>query len=180
MFQFTLYFAQSILHFVFVIWVCIRDSTFLHPTFNFDLRNIQVSAFDIQLFISNSRIQPTSSVECSFIFSHPTFSICPLSFRFRHQVLGICTCKFPHSAFNFSDLTFTRWSATDRDRGHNWPEPPPLNWWSRVGRETSQWSRLGRSSPLPKNQTSTTDRTKREWPSFSLDRTELPFRSKKL
>ena len=56
MFQFTLYFAQSILHFVFVIWVSIRDPTFLHPTFNFDLRNIQVSAFDIQLLISNSQV----------------------------------------------------------------------------------------------------------------------------
>ena len=162
----------------------------LHSRFNFFASNIQLwftqhssfrfrhSTFHKQQ--SSFRIRPTSSVECSFIFSHPTFSICPLSFRFRHQVLGICTCKFPHSAFNFSDLTFTRWSATDRDRGHNWPEPPPLNWWSRVGRETSQWSRLGRSSPLPKNQTLTTDRTKREWPSFSLDRTELPFRSKKL
>ena len=33
-----------------------RDSTFLHSTFNFDLCNIQVFAFDIQLFISNSQV----------------------------------------------------------------------------------------------------------------------------
>ena len=35
---------------------CTRDSTFLHPTFNFDLCNIQVFAFDIQLFISSSQV----------------------------------------------------------------------------------------------------------------------------
>ena len=37
-----MYFAQSLLHFVFVIQVCTRDSTFLHSTFNFDLCNIKV------------------------------------------------------------------------------------------------------------------------------------------
>ena len=40
------------------------------------------------------RIRPSSSVECTFIFSHPTFSICPLSFRFRHQILGIVLPSF--------------------------------------------------------------------------------------
>ena len=70
MFQFTLYFAQSILHFVFVIWVCIRDSTFLHPAFNFDLRNIQVSAFDIQLFISNTVKFSNSTYKFRGMFIH--------------------------------------------------------------------------------------------------------------
>ena len=64
---------------MFVVWVCTRDSTFLHSTFNFDLCNIQVFAFDIQLFISSSRtsfpIRPSSSVEWTFTFSYPTFSI---------------------------------------------------------------------------------------------------------
>ena len=40
------------------------------------------------------RIRPSSSVECTFIFSHPSFSICPLSFRFRHQILGIVLPSF--------------------------------------------------------------------------------------
>ena len=92
MFHFTLYFAQSILHFVFVIEVCTRDSIFLHSAFNFDLCNIPVFAFDIQLFHnqqSSFRIRPSSSVECTLIFSHPSFSLCSLSFRFRHPTLGI-------------------------------------------------------------------------------------------
>ena len=55
-FYFTLYFTQSILRFVFVIWVFTRDSTFLHSTFNFHSCNIQVFAFDIPLFISNSQV----------------------------------------------------------------------------------------------------------------------------
>ena len=54
---------------------------FLQSTliFNFDLCNIQIFAFDIQLFHkkqSSFRIRPSSSVECTFIFSHPTFRIC--------------------------------------------------------------------------------------------------------
>ena len=59
---------------------------FLHSTFTFDLCNIQVFAFVIQLFHkqqSSFWIRPASSVECTFILSHPTLSICPLSFRFR-------------------------------------------------------------------------------------------------
>ena len=32
------------------------DSTFLHSTFNFDLCDIQVFTFDIQLFISSSQV----------------------------------------------------------------------------------------------------------------------------
>ena len=127
---------------------------FLHSTFNFNLCNIQVFAFHIQLFNkqqSSFRIRPSSSVECTFIFSHPTFCICPLSFCFRHPT-GYCTCKFPHSTFNFSNGTFTRWSATDGDRWLNWLDPSPLKWWSRVGRETSQCSGPGRPSPLPTNQ----------------------------
>ena len=95
MFHFPLYFAQSMLHFVFVILVCICNSTFCiqHSTliyatfkfslltFNFDLCNIQLFTFDMQLFISNSQVlefylQVQWNVH-SF-FSHPTLSICPL------------------------------------------------------------------------------------------------------
>ena len=38
---------------------------------------------------SSFRIRPSSSMECAIIFLHPIFSICPLSFRFRHPTLGI-------------------------------------------------------------------------------------------
>ena len=38
---------------------------------------------------SSFRIRPSSSMECTFIFWHPTFSICPLSFRIRHSSFGI-------------------------------------------------------------------------------------------
>ena len=109
MFHFTLYFTQSILHFVFAISVCTRDSTFLHSTSNFDSCNIQVYAFDIQLFISNSQVfefdlQVQWNVH--FIFLHPTFSICPLSFRFRHPTLGIVLASFRirHSSFGIGLL----------------------------------------------------------------------------
>ena len=134
-----------------------------HSSFRF-----QQSTFHKQQ--SSFLIRSSSSVECTFIFSHPTFStyqethsLLHLSFKFSlpTSVFGHCTCKFPHSTFNFSNSTLTRWSATDGDRGLNWPDPPPFKWWSRVGRETSQWSGLGRPSPLPTNQTLTTYRT---WP----------------
>ena len=131
---------------------CIQHSTsiyatfqFLLSTFNFFIINSQVFEFDLQVqwnVHSFFRIQ-----HLSFKFSLPTSDF------------GHCTCKFPYSTFNFSNWTFTRWSATDGDRGLNWPNPPPLKWWSRVGRETFQWSGLGRPSPLPTNQTSTIDRT---------------------
>ena len=131
MFHFTLYFAQSVLHFVFVIWVCTRDSIFciqhstsiyatfkfLLSTFNFLISNSQVFEFDLQVqwnVHSFFRIQ-----HLSFKFSLPTSDF------------GHCTCKFPYSTFNFSNWTFTRWSATDGDRGLNWPNPPQLKWWSR-------------------------------------------------
>ena len=108
-FHFTLCFTQSILHFVFAIWVCARDSTFLHSTFNFDSCNIQVFAFDFQLFISTSQVfefdlQVQWNVHSFFL--HPTFSICPLSFRFRHPTLGIVLASFRirHSSFGIGLL----------------------------------------------------------------------------
>ena len=88
----------------------------LHSRFNFFPFNIQlrfmhfpVFAFDFQLFHnqqSSFRIRPSSSVECTFIFSHPTFSICPLSFRFRHPTLGIVLASFRirHSTFRIELL----------------------------------------------------------------------------
>ena len=78
MFHFTLYFTQSILHFVFAIWVCTRDSTFLHSTFNFDSCNIQVFAFEIQLFIRTSQVfefdlQVQWNVHSFFCIQHLAF-----------------------------------------------------------------------------------------------------------
>ena len=87
----------TIYHFVFVIWVCARDSTFLHSKFNFDLCNIQAVKFSIR---------PSSSVECTFTFSHPTFSICPLSFPFPHPTLGIVLARW-----NFYPLVSDRWRS---------------------------------------------------------------------
>ena len=81
-------------------------------------------------------------MECTFTFSHATFSICPLSFPFPHPTSGIVVASF-------RIRTFTRWSSIDGDRGLNSPDPPPLKWRSRVGRETFQWSGLRRPSPLP-------------------------------
>ena len=40
-------------------------------------------------------------MRCTFTFSHPTFSICPLSFRFPRPTLGIVLASFRirHSTF---------------------------------------------------------------------------------
>ena len=137
----------------------------LNSRFNFFAFNIQLwfmqhssfrfrhSTFHKQQ--SSFLIRSSSSVECTFIFSHPTFSTCPLSFRFRHPTLDIVLASFRIRHSTFLNSTLTRWSATDGDRGLNGPDPPPLKWWSRVGRETSQWRGLRRPSPLPTTQTST-------------------------
>ena len=91
---------------MFVIWSYTRDSTFLHSTFNFDLCNIQVFAFDIQLSTVKFQIRSSSSVERTFIFSHPKFSTWPLSFRFRNPTLGIVLASFGirHSTFRIEFL----------------------------------------------------------------------------
>ena len=148
MFHFTLYFAQPILHFVFVIWVCTRDSIFL--AFIIQLRFMQhlSFAFDIQLFHkqqSSFRIRPSSSVECTFLFSHPTFSICPLSFRFRHPTLGFVLASFRIRHTTFRMELLDGWSATDGDRGLNWLNPFPLKLWSRDF--PVEWTRETFSTP---------------------------------
>ena len=50
---------------------------------------------------SSFLIRSSSSVGCTFTFSHPTFSICPLRFRFPHPTLGIVLASFRirHSTF---------------------------------------------------------------------------------
>ena len=101
--------------------VCTRDSTFLHSTSNFDSCNIQVYAFDIQLFISNSQVFEFDLQVQWNVHSFFASNIKHLSFKFSLPTsdFGHCTCKFPHSTFKFWNWTFTRWSATDRDRGLN-------------------------------------------------------------
>ena len=49
---------------------------------------------------SSFLIRSSSSVECTFIFWHPPFSIWPLIFGFRHPTLGIVLASFriQHSA----------------------------------------------------------------------------------
>ena len=43
---------------------------------------------------SSFLIRSSSSVECTFIFSHPTFSIWSLIFGIRHPTLGIVLASF--------------------------------------------------------------------------------------
>ena len=97
-------------------------------------------------------ILPSSSVECTFIFSHPTFSICPLSFRFRHPTLSIVL-----ASFRIRHSTFRLWLLPAGQRPIKIVGSIDLTYpRSNGGRETSQSSGLRRPSPLPTNQTSTT------------------------
>ena len=101
---------------------------------------------------SSFRIRPSSSVECTFICLHPTFSICPLSFRFWHSTFGIALASF----------RIRHWTFPAGQRAMEIVDSIELTHpCSNGGRETCQWSGLGRPSPPPINQTSTTDRT---WP----------------
>ena len=119
MFHFTLYFTQSVLQFVHVCHLS------LHSRFNFFAFNIQLwfmqhssfrfrhSTFHKQQ--SSFRIRPSSSVECTFIFSHPTFSICPLVFAsdIRLWALYLQVSAFDIQLFelNFSPLVSDRWRS---------------------------------------------------------------------
>ena len=131
MFQFTLNFAQSILHFVLICHLS------LHSRFNF-------FAFNIRLwFMQHS----------SFRFRHSTFHKQQSSFRiFWHSTWGIAL-----ASFRIRHWTFTRWSATDGDRGHNWADPSPLKWWSRDF--PVEWTRETFSTPDKPN-----PRQTRTWP----------------
>ena len=140
-------FALAI-HFFF----CIQHSTSIYVTFKFSL-----STFNFFIKQQSSfRIRSSSWVECTFIF-HPTFSICPLSFCFPHPTLNIALASFRirHSTF-WIELLPAGQRPMEIVGSIDMTHPR-----SNGGRETSQWSGLGRPSPLPKNQTLTTDRT---WP----------------
>ena len=117
---------------------------FLQSTliFNFDLCNIQIFAFDIQLFHkkqSSFRIRPSSSVECTFIVSHPTFRICAFwvfASDIRLWALYLQVSAFDNQVFelNFYPLVSDRWL--------NWLDPPPLKWWSSPSRDfLVEWTR---------------------------------------
>ena len=73
----------------YILFLSFEHSTLIHATFKFSLSTFSFS----------------SSVECTFICLHPTFSICPLSFRLTFD-LAHCTRKFPHSTFKISNWTF--------------------------------------------------------------------------
>ena len=106
--------------------------------------------------------EKTNNLAKRIIVSQKTEHVsCNMILKCHSSSFGLCTCKFLHSTFNFLNWTFTRWSASDGDRGLNWPDLAPLKWWSRVGRQTSQWSGFGKPSPFLTNQTSIIDRT---WP----------------
>ena len=100
---------------------------------------------------SSFRIRPSSSMECTFIFLHPTFSICPLSFRFRHPTLGIVLASFRirHSSFGIGLLP-----AGERpieivgsiDLTHA-PPPPHMVVESRLRDFPVEWTRENFSTP---------------------------------
>ena len=91
---------------MFVIWVCTRDSTFFciqHSTLIYATFKFSLSTFTFHTQQSSFRIRPSSSVGCTFTFSHPTFSIFPLSFC---PTLGIVLASFRirHSTFRIELL----------------------------------------------------------------------------
>ena len=151
MLHFTLYFTQSVLHFVFVIWVCTRDSTFLHSTFNFDLCNIQVFAFDIQLFISNSQVfefdlQVKWNVHSFFRMQHLAF--CPLVFAsdIRLWALYLQVSAFDIQLFelNFYPLVSDRWRSLAQ---LTWLTPAQMVVESRSRDFPVEWTRESFSTP---------------------------------
>ena len=150
MFHFTLNFAQSILHFVFVIWVWTRDSTF---AFNIQLRFMQHSSFRFRHSTfhkqqSSFLIRLSSWVECTFICLHPTFTICPLSFRFWHPTLGIALASFRirHSSFRIGlfPLVSDRWRSWAQ---LTWPTPAQMVVESRLTDFLVEWTRETFSTP---------------------------------
>ena len=80
------------------LFFCIQHSTLIYATFKFSL---STCTFHTQQ--SSFRIRPSSSVGCTFTFSHPTFSIFPLSFC---PTLGIVLASFRirHSTFRIELL----------------------------------------------------------------------------
>ena len=133
------------------------QSQFNFFAFNIQLWFMQHSSFRFRHSTFHKQqsgfgILPSSSVECTFIFSHLTFRIFPLSFHFRHPTLSIVLASFRirHSTLRLWLLPAGQWPMEivgSIDLTH--PR-------SNGGWETSQWSGLGRPSPLPTNQTSTT------------------------
>ena len=85
-----------------ILLFCIQHSTLIYATF-------KSVAFDIQLFISSSQVfefdlQVQWNVHSFFL--HPTFSICPLRFRFPHPTLSTVVASFRirHSTFRIELL----------------------------------------------------------------------------
>ena len=90
---------------------CIQHSTSIymqHSSFRF-----RHSTFHKQQ--SRFRIRPSSSVECTFIFSHAAFSICPLVFAsdIRLWALYLQVSAFDIQLFelNFYPLVSDRWRS---------------------------------------------------------------------
>ena len=144
----------------FYIVLCTISFTFCVCHLSFHSRS-NVFAFNIQLWFKQHssfrfrhstfhkqlwsfKIRLSSSVECTFIFSHPTFSTCPLSFGFRHLTLGIVL------------VSFRIWHSTFRIAGQGPMEimgsinlTQPIQMVVESRSRDSQWSGLGRPSPLP-------------------------------
>ena len=81
---------------------------FLQSTliFNFDLCNIQIFAFDIQLFHKKQSsfefdLQVQWNVHSFFRIQHLAFVLS--EFSLPTSDFGHCTCKFPHSTIKFSN-----------------------------------------------------------------------------
>ena len=120
MFHFTLYFTQSVLQFVHVCHLSLH-SRFNFFAFNIQLRfmcNIQVFAFDIQLFISNSQVfefdlQVQWNVHSFFRIQHLAFGLKVFAFDIRLWALYLQVSAFDIQLFelNFSPLVSDRWRS---------------------------------------------------------------------
>ena len=99
---------------------------------------------------SSFLIRSSSSVECTFIFSHPTFSTCPgFKFSLPTTDFGHCTCKFPHSTFNFLEFNFNP-LVSDRWRSWaqlTWPTPAQMVVESRSRDFPVEWTKETFSTP---------------------------------
>ena len=151
MFHFTLYFAQSILHFLFVIEVCTRDSIFFHSTFNFDLCTFQFLLSTFNFFIINSQVfefdlQVQWNVHSFFRIHHLAFVLLVFASDIRLWALYLQVFAFDIQLFelNFYPLVSDRWRSWAQ---LTWPTPEQIVVESRSKDFPVEWTRETFSTP---------------------------------
>ena len=95
---------------------------------------------------SSFRIRPSSSVECTFIFSHPTFVLSVFASHIRLWALNLQVSAFDIQLFelNFYPLLRVRW----RSRAQlTWPTQAQMVVESRSRDFSVEWSRESFSTP---------------------------------